>query len=462
MKKLNLALGLVAAALSASAAQIEQVIVRQQWPWSTDVKVEYKLSGVVDPVDVTVRAYNGSVELDAEKLNAAITGDLTGITEGGTRSFVIDPVRAFGSEKNDLSDFKVKLTVADEAIYKIFNLQSPYDVTDVSRADLRSGVYGDYETDYANVIPGSSAGEVLIWTGVTNNPIYKTTHLVMRRVSAAGRSFTMGAATSEVGQKYDTLDYKDYETPHAVSFTNDYFVAVFPTTACQHQLILGNSPDTSDASLRKPQQKTYFTQLRGNFLKSGTLGWWPDAGTWSYDTSYAFVPNAAGSAHDVAADSILGKLRKLTGVKTFDLPTEAKWEFACRAGTTTATYAGDLTCSTSAGPDPALEQIAWYAANSDNAVHEVGLKAPNPWGLYDTLGNVQELCLDVNVSTMASTAVVDPVGDTSTNIYVRRKARGSAYSTNAYRSRAAYRNGSADPHVEATDADGYRLIFDVH
>ncbi|MBO2445474.1 SUMF1/EgtB/PvdO family nonheme iron enzyme [Actinomadura barringtoniae] len=66
----------------------------------------------------------------------------------------------------------------------------------------------------------------------------------------------------------------------------------------------------------------------------------------------------------------------------YRLPTEAEWEYACRAGTTGTRY-GDL-------PD-----IAWYRANSDDHVHEVGGKAPNAWGLYDTIGNVWEWCWDL-------------------------------------------------------------------
>ena len=459
MKKLTFTLGLSAVALSASATQIEQVIVRQQWPWSTDVKVEYRLSGVVDPVDVAVRAYNGATELDAVKLRDAITGELTGITEGGVRSFVIDPVRAFGTEKIALSDFRVKLVVNDAALYRVFNLQPPYDITDISRTDLRSGVYGTYETNYANIVPASSIGEVLIWTGVTNNPIYKTTHLVMRRVSSAGMNFTMGASTDERGQKYDSLNYKDYETPHTVSFTNDFFVSVFPVTACQHKLILGQTPDTGDVSLRKPQTPVLFTDLRGYFIVNGKSGWWPDAGVWSAD---GFVPDAAGNPHDVDAASVLAKLRQMTGENTFDLPKEARWEFACRAGTTTATYAGDLTCETSAGPDSALEQIAWYSANSEGVMHEVGLKAANPWGLYDMLGNVQELCLDISVNNMDSSPAVDPVGSTSSNRFHLRKVRGGGYSTVAYRVRSAFRGQAVNPHAEVADENGgYRLIFEA-
>lgn len=95
----------------------------------------------------------------------------------------------------------------------------------------------------------------------------------------------------------------------------------------------------------------------------------------------------------------IGKLNASDPGIHYRLPTEAAWEYACRAGTAEPAY-GDL------------DAIAWFHTNSEDRTHPVGQKTPNAWGLYDMLGNVWELCADWKDS-YPSTPVTDPVGPAS-------------------------------------------------
>ena len=120
----------------------------------------------------------------------------------------------------------------------------------------------------------------------------------------------------------------------------------------------------------------------------------------------------------------------------YRLPTEAEWEYACRAGTTTAYSFGD---------DPAsIDDYAWHAGNSDETYHKPGLKKPNPWGLYDMHGNVAEWVLDQHVPNFYATAT----GDKARNpLAVPRKlyprvVRGGGWDHSAEQLRSAARLGS--------------------
>ena len=120
----------------------------------------------------------------------------------------------------------------------------------------------------------------------------------------------------------------------------------------------------------------------------------------------------------------------------FRLPTEAEWEYACRAGTTNAFNDGS-DCTNPNGKDPALSRLGWFDENSDGRTHPVGEKQPNAWGLHDMHGNVWEWCHD-GQRQYGMEVVSDPRG--SEEAFAWRVLRGGSYWDYARGCRSAYRN----------------------
>jgi formylglycine-generating enzyme required for sulfatase activity len=149
----------------------------------------------------------------------------------------------------------------------------------------------------------------------------------------------------------------------------------------------------------------------------------------------------------------------------YTLPTEAQFEYACRAGTTDQTYAGPLVM---AGRDsPLLDKIAWYGWNSPDGYtgkgfavsgrtggpRAVAQKDPNAWGLYDSLGNIWQWCRDW-YGPLPGGAVSDPTGPaTGTN----RVNRGGSFGSGASSERSACR--AQNPPAEASAYRGFRLAL---
>jgi len=143
-----------------------------------------------------------------------------------------------------------------------------------------------------------------------------------------------------------------------------FLLAQFPVTQAEYFAVTNKSPGT----------------FKGNKLPVETVTW-KDAITFCNLLSAKeglIACYSINSAEDIAFDP------KANG---FRLPTEAEWEYACKAGTTGIRY-GEL------------DSIAWYKGNSEKATHGVGIKEPNAWGLYDMLGNVWEWCSDIYDETV--------------------------------------------------------------
>jgi len=137
------------------------------------------------------------------------------------------------------------------------------------------------------------------------------------------------------------------------------------------------------------------------------------------------------------------------------LPTEAEWEYACRARTRTARYSDVLEVN---GEPASLDDIAWYWENSGKETHPVGQKLANAWGLHDTLGNVWEWCMD-SMRKYSSEAQQDPGRHASSAAAGESRVyRGGAWSYGAGNVRAASR--SADDPGARIDALGLRLARD--
>jgi formylglycine-generating enzyme required for sulfatase activity len=207
-------------------------------------------------------------------------------------------------------------------------------------------------------------------------------------INSLGMKFKLiPAGEFMMGSPEDDPDKKSGETPHRVRITKPFYLGVHEVTQEQYEKVMEkNPPGFKDPS--RPVEKV------------------------SWDDATAFC--AKLSAIDTGFD--------------YRLPTEAEWEYACRAGTRTPYSCGD-------DLDP---QFMWFLDNSDGKTHPVGQKLPNAWGLYDMHGNVREWCQDrYGEGYYSNSALADPVGPTSGS---RRVCRGGSWSDSPWICRSANRD----------------------
>ncbi|WP_414660469.1 formylglycine-generating enzyme family protein [Horticoccus sp. 23ND18S-11] len=224
--------------------------------------------------------------------------------------------------------------------------------------------------------------------------------LVLIRIEPG--TFTMGSAAEEP-------ERNKAEAPRMlVTLTQPFWLGRTEVTQAQYEAIAGANPSTfSTAGKTHPVERVS----------------WIDA--MAFCRKLTERERAAG---------------RLSAQEAYTLPTEAQWEYACRAGTTGA-YPGE--------PDA----MAWHSGNSDGTTHAVGLKRPNAWGLHDMTGNVLEWCYDWYGNYPGGT-VTDPTGP-ERGYY--RMARGGSWRTGAQLGRSAARGGGSPGRLDYTI--GFRLAL---
>jgi len=223
-------------------------------------------------------------------------------------------------------------------------------------------------------------------------------------------TFTMGSPLNEQNRDPD-------EAQHQVTLTKDFYIGKYEVTQAQWQAVMGSNPSRSFG-------------IGSNYPVYNVS--WNDCQTF------------------------ITKLNQI-GQGTFRLPTEAEWEYACRAGTTTAFYWGN------SDSDSIMKDNCWYDQNArewtwtlphanKEGTQQVGTKLPNAWGLHNMSGNVWEWCQDRS-GLYPSESVVDPIGQVSGSYRVRR---GGCWDDDAWYCRSAYR-GRDNPGY-TNNSMGFRVV----
>jgi formylglycine-generating enzyme required for sulfatase activity len=259
------------------------------------------------------------------------------------------------------------------------------------------------------------------WTELDSIPAggwttdHKTTKLVLRRIPAG--TFTMGSP----GDPAPELGRGSDETQHSVTLTQDLYVGVFEVTQAQWNRVMGTWPSYfNNTTYRntRPVETVSWNEIRG--------------GAWPGDPAGSGAPGAG---------TFVKLLRDRTGLSV-DLPTESQWEYACRAGTTTALNSGKNLTSTGECPNMAAVGRYYYngysgytqGGDTSKGTAAAGSYQANAWGLYDMHGNVWEWCADW-YGTYPGT-VTDPLGSASGS---NRVIRGGSWVNLAGNCRSAQR-----------------------
>jgi formylglycine-generating enzyme required for sulfatase activity len=227
-------------------------------------------------------------------------------------------------------------------------------------------------------------------------------------------TFTMGSPSNEVGRSSD----EDPQT--IVTLSHGFWMAKFLVTQRDYLAVIGSNPSGFPGDLNRPVESV----------------------TWLDATNYC----AMLTQQDLAAG-------RIPPGSHYRLPTEAEWECAARAGTSTRFNYGDDPGAT------ALSNHAWYGAIGGATTHPVGLKQPNAWGLYDMAGNIWEWCLDW-YGPYAGGVATDPQGPASNPIGVK-VIRGGAWESFESDCRSARRLTEAVSPFIKDFIIGFRVVLAI-
>ena len=229
-------------------------------------------------------------------------------------------------------------------------------------------------------------------------------------------NFMMGSSVDEekrfeaLNSKYAAPNYESERPQHQVTISRPFYMQTTEVTQGHWKRVMGNNPSVFDRC--------------GDDCPVENVSW---------DDVQGFIK----------------KLNNMEGTDKYRLPTEAEWEYACRAGTTTRFYTGDS--------EEDLSRAGWYRFNSGDKTHPVGQKTPNSWGLYDMHGNVYEWVQDRG-GTYPSGSVTDPRGPISGD---NRIARGAAWNRIVNNSRSASRLWGVTDKRNRKNNVGFRLAYSI-
>lgn len=408
-----LAVGLAAFAETETSATIENVVVRQLWPWSGDVDIAFTVKGASTGVKLVAK-YDGVESFTlAEK---DLSGEFAEILKPGFYHVTWSPEKA-GLGKIALKNFSVSVEPEDKT-YLVLNLND-----------------GSYR--YAASEPEG---------GWLSDPANCQTNIVFRRIPKGTRKLGL---TETLFEKVS--GHFNYEEEHSATLTSDYYISVYMITRGQQEYIIAKGKGNTLDTFSKPSVigTCKYDGLRGSTNETDRINW----------------PH---TKHDVAQGTVIHHVREIVK-NTFnpewivDLPSNVQWEFAAK-GTTPF----DQLWSVGGKADDEnfyenctnlLDQIAiWkhnYVSGSDKIV---GQKAKNGYGLYDVIGLGEEWVADLYKNGTSYYSNTNPVGpNEGTSGY--RLARSVGCDIEVLR---FYTTAHATYAKQDTKSYGYRLCINLN